>query len=114
VPGGTQALRRTERISIQLGRRVGEVPRPSLLGAIVGKAAACGIPGDPSRHHRDLALLVALIEDPFNLGNALTSTDRRCLKLASALDDRNHTGWLQVPAEIRDQGRTAWEILRQG
>lgn len=114
VPGGTQALRRTERISIQLGRRVGEVPRPSLLGAIVGKAAACGIPGDPSRHHRDLALLVSLIEDPFALGDALTATDRRCLKLASSLDDRNHTGWLQVPAEIRDQGRAAWEILRQG
>lgn len=44
VPGGTQALRRTERIRVQVGRRLGEVPRPSLLGAIVGKAAACGIP----------------------------------------------------------------------
>jgi len=33
APAGTQALRRTERIGIQVGGRAGAVPRPSLLGA---------------------------------------------------------------------------------
>lgn len=57
APAGTQALGRTERVRVHIGDRVGEVPRPSLLGAIVGKAAACGIPGDSSRQYRDLAFL---------------------------------------------------------
>lgn len=113
VPGGTQALQRTERIRIQVEGRIGEVPRPSLLGAVIGKAAGCGIPGDSSRHLRDLALLLALVEDPFALRDELTSKDRRWIRLASALDERSHTAWLQVPGEIRDQGRAAWEILRR-
>lgn len=33
VPGGTQALRRSEFISVRLGRRRGRLPRPDLLGA---------------------------------------------------------------------------------
>jgi hypothetical protein len=30
---------------------LGEVPRPTLLGAIVTKAAACGLPGDMAAQH---------------------------------------------------------------
>jgi len=67
VPGGTQALSRTERVVVQIAGRVGEVPRPTLLAAIVAKARACGLPGDPSRHLRDLALLCACVDDPFSL-----------------------------------------------
>ena len=113
APAGTQALSRTERIRIQAGGRVGEVPRPSLLGAIVGKAAACGIPGDPSRHYRDLALLCSLVDDPFALTDELTSKDRRNLKLATALDEPTHTAWLHVPEDLRTDGRNAWGILTQ-
>jgi hypothetical protein len=113
VPGGTQALNRTEHVRVQVGGRVGEVPRPSLLGAIIGKARACGIPGNASRHLRDLALLCALIEDPFALSEDLTTSDRRSLKLASALDERTHVAWGLVPETIREEGRTAWAILNE-
>jgi hypothetical protein len=43
------------------------VPRPSLLAAIVAKGAACGLPGNTDRHFRDLALLLCLVEDPFDV-----------------------------------------------
>lgn len=74
VPGGTQALDRTEFVEIVHAGRRGAVPRPSLLGAVICKAAACKLPGNPARHLRDLALLCALIEDPFTMSEELTKT----------------------------------------
>ena len=111
VPGGTQALARTELVTVQAGGRVGTVPRPTLLAAIIGKAAACGLPGDPARHLRDLALLCALIDDPFSAANELDRTDRRRLRLAVRLDDPDHAAWLLVPEDLRADGRTAWTVL---
>jgi len=40
VPGGSQALERTEVVEVRLGDRLGLVRRPSLLGAILLKARA--------------------------------------------------------------------------
>jgi hypothetical protein len=57
APGATQALARTELVAVHHDGRDGTVPRPSLLGALVSKGAACGLGGDTSRHRRDLALL---------------------------------------------------------
>jgi hypothetical protein len=57
VPAGTQALQRTELVEVRHEGRAALVPRPSLLGAIVIKGRACALPGDSSRHERDLALL---------------------------------------------------------
>jgi hypothetical protein len=50
VPGGTQALSRTKRVTIVHEGRSGTLPRPSLLAAIVGKAAATALP-PPDRHY---------------------------------------------------------------
>src|SRR5438876_5901395 len=47
VPGGTQALRRTELVSVRLGRRRGTLPRPNLLGAILVKTRAVDIDDVP-------------------------------------------------------------------
>jgi hypothetical protein len=111
VPGGTQALGRTERVAVQVSGRIGMIPRPNLLGAVVAKAGACGLPGDPARHLRDLALLCALIDDPFDFIDELTAADRKRLKLAGALNDRTHPAWILVPGPLRDDGRAAWAIL---
>lgn len=45
VPGGTQAIARTELLPIAAGDSEGLVPRPSLLGAIIIKAAAVDADG---------------------------------------------------------------------
>jgi hypothetical protein len=47
VPGGTQALHRTELIDVVLGEQVGQIPRPNLLGAILIKARAVGVDDVP-------------------------------------------------------------------
>jgi hypothetical protein len=111
VPGGTQALNRTELIEIIHEGRTGAVPRPSLLGAVICKAAACKLPGNPERHLRDLALLCALIEDPFAMREELTKKDRRRIEQVRELSSEAHGAWQLVPAEIRERGQIAYDIL---
>lgn len=111
VPGGTQALSRTEPITVIHEGRVGHLPRPTLLGAIVLKAAAASVDHDPARHLRDLALLCAIVDDPFALSDQLTPKDRKRLLLAAALHDSAHPAWALVPADIRNNGQTAFTVL---
>lgn len=111
MPGGTQAINRTELCLVEHEDRQAHIPRPTLLAALIGKAAACGLGGDTSRHHRDLALLCSLVEDPFALAEQLTRGDRRQLRKAHALEDTAHTAWLLVPGRIRRNGQDAWAFL---
>jgi hypothetical protein len=66
VPGGTQALTRSDRVAITHEGRSGQIPRPTLLGAIVMKAAATELPS-PARHYRDLACFVPSPPTPLTL-----------------------------------------------
>ena len=111
VPGGSQALRRTEPVTVLHEGRIGRVPRPSLLAAIVSKAAALDLPGDPARHHRDLALLLYLVPDPFETRAQTDAKDRQRLRTATRLLDENHIGWTLAPAERRQAGHAAVRIL---
>jgi hypothetical protein len=76
VPAGTQALQRAERIEYSYKGRVGMIPRPSLLGAIIGKACAVDVDDVPANQEIDLALLMSLVDDPFALRDQLTVKDR--------------------------------------
>jgi len=110
IPGGTQALNRTERVDVIHEGRRGSVPRPGLLAAIVAKAAATGLP-NPGRHYRDLALLCSLVADPFAMAAHLGRKDRQRLQLARALLDDKHPAWILVPERIRSQGQIAFSLL---
>lgn len=110
VPGGTQALNRTERVTIVHEGRSGTLPRPTLLAAIVAKAAATAL-APPDRHYRDLALLCSLLDDPFTVADELTPKDRKRLRLAKALLDDTHAAWALVPDDVRGQGQIAYGIL---
>lgn len=113
VPGGTQALDRTEDVEVRHRERVGRVPRPSLLAAIVGKGAACTLPGNTSRHERDLALLCALVEDPFAMREQMASKDLKRVRSATALVHRDCFAWGLLPVAIRERGVAAYSILTQ-
>lgn len=110
VPGGTQALDRTELVTIVHEGRQGSLPRPTLLAAIVGKAAATRL-SNPERHYRDLALLLCLLEDPFALVDQLTRKDRQRLRMARRLLDDAHPAWTLVPSEIRANGQISYAVL---
>ncbi len=63
APGAQGALNRTERVTVIVAGATGEVPRPTLVGAIAAKAAALEIVNDPrwKRHVQDLVILSTLI-----------------------------------------------------
>ncbi len=110
APGGKQALDRTELVTIVHEGRQGQLPRPTLLGAIVGKAAATRLTR-PDRHYRDLALLLCLVEDPFALADQLTRKDRQRLGMARELLDDAHPAWALAPPAIRPNGQISYTIL---
>ena len=111
VPGGSQALHRTKLVTVTHEDRTGRIPRPSLLAAIVSKAAALDLPGDPARHHRDLALLLCLLPDPFEAREQTGSKDRHRLRAATALLDEDHIAWTLAPTGRREAGHAALRIL---
>lgn len=81
IPGGSQALKRSDTIPVVVGERRGRLPRPDLLGALVLKA--CAAAGDrsnpdkdPDRHRHDLAVLYSLVPNPRQLAEAADGKDR--------------------------------------
>jgi len=111
VPGGTQALDRTELVPVQHGGSRGLVPRPSLLGAIVGKAVAVDVDDVPDAQRLDLALLLSLVEDPMAMAEQLTSKDRKRLRARAEMGDADQRAWLRLPEETADRGRAAYRLL---
>jgi hypothetical protein len=68
-------------------------------------------PQPVSRHLRDLALLCALVEEPFTLREEATKKDRSRLRMGGVLGSAAHPAWLLVPAEVREQGHMTFGIL---
>ena len=111
VPGGTQALNRTELLPVIFGSHQGLVPRPSLLGAIVGKSVAVEVDDVPEAQRLDLALLLSLIEDPLAMASELTTKDRQRLQARSEKLDASQQAWAGLSDEQADRGRAALRIL---
>lgn len=113
VPGGTQALSRTEIVTVVHEGRAGRLPRPTLLAAIVLKAAAARVDSHPERHVRDLALLYALVQDPFEMRDQLTRKDRQRLRSrpAAVLADATDPAWTLVPLHLLGNGQATFEVL---
>lgn len=109
VPGGSQALARSRRVPVQLDGRIVDVPCPSVLGAILIKARAVDVAADPDKHRRDLALLLAALDDPRSLRGELRPTERGWLRRRSELLDSRHPAWRTSPGA--NDARIALEIL---
>lgn len=111
VPGGTQALDRTEFVPVAFGEHHGFVPRPSLLGAIVGKAVAVDVDDSPHAQRLDLALLLSLVDDPIELADQLTKKDRRRLRARSEMAEADQPAWANLANVQVDRGRAAFQLL---
>lgn len=96
VPGGTQALRRTGMVAIKTKTTEGSVPVPSLLGAILVKARAVEVDDLPEAQRQDLAFLLSLVRDPFEMARDLRGGER---------------GWLRRRDELFDPGASAWRVI---
>ena len=111
VPGGTQALNRTELLPIAAGPAQGLLPRPSLLGALIIKAAAVTVDDVPDDQRSDLALLLSLIQQPAELRNQLTSKDKKRLRARPDMLNPRHRAWSLLPASLTDRGQAALRLL---
>ena len=111
VPAGTQALDRTELVPVVFGDHQGLVPRPSLLGAMVGKAVAVDVDDVPDAQRQDLALLLSLVDDPIELADQLTKKDRQRLRARSEMAATDQRAWASLASDAADRGRAALRIL---
>lgn len=80
VPGGTQALNRSEVVTVSVDGNEFELRRPTLLGAIMIKARSIMRHADPEAQREDLLRLLSLVEDPRAIAAELKSSERRWLR----------------------------------
>lgn len=111
VPAGTQALARTELLPVEFAGRIGHVPRPSLLGAIICKAAAVLVDDTPNSQRLDLAVLMSLVSDPAEMARQLTRRDRSRLQAVAEMTDADHEVWSLMDPIAADRGRLAMSLL---
>ena len=88
APGSTQALRRTEWITVSHAGREAPIPRPNLIGALIAKQAAVRDAAGgrvPQRHRDDVHVLAGLLRQSDVATADLSRNERRLLR--SAFDD---------------------------
>jgi hypothetical protein len=90
IPGGTQALERTEAVEIVIDRDRAHIFRPSLLGAILLKARSLRVHDKPEDQRADLITLLGLMTDPRAAAAGIKKSEVKWLRLIESqlnLDD---------------------------
>ena len=113
VPGGSQALKRTEMIEIRVGRFSGMVPVPSLLGAILLKVRAIAVDDQPEAQRGDVAFLLSLVDDPDPLVFEISSSERRWLTRHPEFSDPDSPGYKGIPGAV-DTATVFRRLKRKG
>lgn len=111
VPGGTQALRRTEWVELEIVGRRGVIPCPDLVGAILIKARAVDVHSRPDDQRRDLVLLLSLVEDPRRHREELSGEERSWLRKRKELDDPDALFWRELGPDSAQRGLAAYRYL---
>jgi uncharacterized protein YjiS (DUF1127 family) len=92
IPGGSQALRRTETVAIVVDGQRAELRRPTLPAAILLKARSLAVHSRPDDQREDLITLLGLMSDPRSALAELAASERRWLRDAQTrldLQDRD-------------------------
>ena len=85
IPGGSRALASQRTVDVQIADAgSGELPIPSLAGALVRDAA-------------DLVRLLVLVEDVDVIRTELKPSERRALRRVTPLGDETNAVWRTVP-----------------
>jgi hypothetical protein len=109
VPGGSQALVRSEVVTVSVVGRDFELRRPTLLGAILIKARSIMRHADPASQREDLLRLLALVDDPRVTARELERSERTWLRRAENRLD------FEAPAVLDDatvrRARLAYRML---
>jgi hypothetical protein len=111
VPGGRQALDRTERVEIDVSGRRGTLPRPNLLGAILLKARAVDVDDVPENQRTDLAVLLSFVEDPESMRRQLRGREAAWIRGRTEMDRAGAACWRGLDDDDRQRGLAALRIL---
>lgn len=90
IPGGSQALARTERVAIVVDDLRAVLHRPTLLGAVLLKARSLRVHSRPEDQRQDLVTLLGLMTDPRGSAEDMKPSERKWLRTIEAalnLDD---------------------------
>ena len=101
VPGGSQALARSETITVRIDGHTFELRRPTLTGAILIKARSLLKHQDPDAQRQDLLRLLSLVPDPRTMRADLKTTERGWLRRA------------EVPLRFDERGGGEDELVRR-
>lgn len=96
-------------VSAESESRAGSLPRPNLLGAILVKARAVEVDDLPDAQREDLAFLLSLVSDPYEMRGELSRNERRWLRRRRELLDAGAATWRGV--NNADDGRLALRVL---
>jgi len=111
--GGAQAVDRKILVSFGESESLLNFWMPDLLGALVLKSAAYSADNrDRGRHLDDAALLASLITDVASECDRLRGSDKKRLRSTwAALENPNHSAWLNLPDANRVRGHDVLRIL---
>jgi hypothetical protein len=85
IPGRSQALARSETVTVRIDGHSFEVRRPTLAGAILIKARALLTHLDPEAQRQDLLRLLSLVADPRAMAADLKRPERGWLRKAERM-----------------------------
>lgn len=111
VPGGRQALGRSEIVDVEVHGRRGRIPRPNLLGAILIKARAVDVDDAPDDQRQDLALLLSLVERSDDLVAQIRPTERAWLRARSEVNATDAICWIGMNRELAQRGLATFRVL---
>jgi hypothetical protein len=109
VPGGSQALSRSETVEVTVEGRSFALNRPTLLGALLIKARSLMVHADPDSQREDVLRLLALIEDPRETAVELRKSERRWLRDAEQRLDFASPSLLE--RDIQARAELAFRLL---
>jgi hypothetical protein len=112
IPGGSQALARTEVVEIAVEDKAAEIRRPKLIAAILLKARALSVHSRPHDQRHDLVTLLSLLDDPRAARAVITAKEVRWLRSIAdrlSIDDSTFEATFGV-ARLR-AARVAYRFL---
>jgi hypothetical protein len=112
IPGGTQALNRTEIVEIVIDDKAVALRRPKLIAAILLKARALRVHSRPEDQRHDLVTLLSLLDDPRTARTELTNKEIGWLRSISdrlSIDDHSFQESFEA-ARLR-AARAAYRVL---
>jgi hypothetical protein len=121
APGTRQAFERSELVTVTVSgytsrpARTGQVRCPTVLGALIAKAAATKeltVRTNPERDWHDAARALVMLPDPYTARADLkTKADRRRIRNLAPLLDEAHPAWSGLTRRQRMTGITALQLL---